>query len=172
MRERDQRELFESLRRTGAWQVTRSAVDEAWETAEREHETALALLQKRFAEETAGLTSPAVVLLGRPYNVLSPEMGKGIPGIISARGVKCFYQDMVPAEPRHLERVRPLLEDVHWLNGAAILTAAAVVAETPFLYPVFMTSFKCSPDSFVIEYVKRLFDAAGQAVPHPSARRS
>ncbi len=100
-----------------------------------------------------------MVLLGRPYNALSPEMSKGIPDIFAALGIKTFYQDMVPYGPSEVDRVAPLLRMVHWLHAARIMEVACVVADTPNLYPVFVTSFKCSPDSFALEYFRRILDA-------------
>jgi predicted nucleotide-binding protein (sugar kinase/HSP70/actin superfamily) len=49
-------------------------------------------LKKVFARETAGVEDPVVVLIGRPYVVLSPAMNKGIPDIFAALGVKAFCQ--------------------------------------------------------------------------------
>ena len=112
-----------------------------------------------------------MVLLGRPYNVLSPEMSKGIPDIFGSLGVKTFFQDMVPYAPQDVRRIAPLLEMVHWLHAARILEVACVVADTPNLYPVFVTSFKCTPDSFAIEYFKRILDAKGKPYLDPAARR-
>ena len=102
------------------------------------------------------------MLLGRPYNVLSPEMSKGIPGIFGTLGVKTFFQDMVPYGPADVRRIAPLLDMVHWVHAAKILEVACVVADTPNLYPVFITSFKCSPDSFALEYFKRILDDKGK----------
>ena len=70
--------------------------------------------------------------------------------------------DMVPYEQAQVSRIRGLLESAHWLNAATVLEAACVVADTPNLYPVYVTSFKCTPDSFVLEYFKRIFDEAGK----------
>ena len=160
-RARTKRELFQALLRAGVT-VSQDAVSTAFEHATACFEHAERLLQKRFREETAGSESPSVVLLGRPYNVLSPEMSKGIAEIFGALGLKTFSQDMVSCDPAAVERIAPLLEHVHWIHGAKILEVACVVADTPHLYPVFITSFKCSPDSFILEYFKRILDAKGK----------
>ncbi len=158
-RGRTKRELYHALRQKGMRYLPRWAVSLAFEQASAEHDKALRRLQDRFREEMASATSPSVVLLGRPYTVLSPEMGKGIPAIFASLGVKVFYQDMVPYEPADVESIAPLLDMVHWLNAAKILEVACVAARTPNLYPVFVTSFKCTPDSFALEYFKRILDA-------------
>ena len=158
-RERTKRELHESLTRAGLTDKGLDEVSAAFERASAAYDRVVKQLQKRFLEETSNCTSPSVVLLGRPYNVLSPEMNKGIPEMFGALGVKAFSQDMVPCEPRDVERIAPLLSMVHWLHTAKILEVACVAADTPGLYPVLVSSFKCTPDSFTIEYFKRILDA-------------
>jgi predicted CoA-substrate-specific enzyme activase len=158
-RERTRRELHECLQRAGLARLSLASVSAAFEEASAGYERGLALLQERFRQETAELAGPAVVLLGRPYAALSPEMSKGIPEMFGALGLKTFYQDMVPYAPRDVAQIEPLLRMVHWLHVARTLEVAWVVAATPNLYPVFVTSFKCSPDSFAIEYFKRILDA-------------
>ncbi|HVP17485.1 MAG TPA: acyl-CoA dehydratase activase, partial [Spirochaetia bacterium] len=158
-RERTKRELHDCLLRAGQTHLTRPAVSRAFEEASAGFDHGLLLLQQRFREEMAASDEPAVVLLGRPYNALSPEMSKGIPEMFGALGMKTFYQDMVPYGPQDVERIAPLLGMAHWLHAARIMEVACVVADTPNLYPVFITSFKCSPDSFAIEYFKRILDA-------------
>jgi len=158
-RDRTKRDLHQSLQKAGLTNLSVDAVGDAFERASAAYDNAVGLLQQRFREETGHGREPSVVLLGRPYNVLSPEMSKGIPEMFGALGVKVFYQDMVPCSPKDVERIAPLLAMVHWLHAARILEVACVVADTPRLYPVFLTSFKCSPDSFAIEYFKRILDA-------------
>ncbi len=46
--------------------------------------------------------------------------------------------------------------------ASKMLETANIVSETDRLYPVIITSFKCSPDSFVTEYIKRIFDKKGK----------
>lgn len=98
-----------------------------------------------------------VVLIGRPYTVLSESMNKNIPGIFSALGIETFFTDSLPShEPS--QSIQQLLDQLHWAYPATIVSAAEFCAGTEGLYPVFITSFKCSPDSFTIEYFKRIMD--------------
>jgi len=108
-----------------------------------------------------------VVLVGRPYTVLTPLMNKGIPGIFGSLGIRVYFQDMLPPhgspETGDIEaKIAPLLDAVHWKFASRILEAAQYTADTDGLYPVFITSFKCAPDSFIIEYFKRILDAKGK----------
>jgi len=61
-----------------------------------------------------------------------------------------------------LKDLDPLLDAVQWNYAARILETAAFCVLTEGLYPVLITAFKCSPDSFVIEYFKRILDKHGK----------
>jgi len=104
----------------------------------------------------------SVALLGRPYSLLQNTMNKGIPDILSNLNIKAFYQDMLPIDNNDLSEIDPLLKRLHWNYAAIILKAALYAAHTPGLYPVYVTSFKCGPDSFTIEYFKRIMDKYGK----------
>ncbi|MFC2089548.1 acyl-CoA dehydratase activase [Bacteroidota bacterium] len=100
-----------------------------------------------------------IVLLGRPYTVLSEHMNNKIPDIIASKGYNAFYMDMLPEykpeDPQHAELVRQM----SWKYASTILESADQVARTFYLYPILVTSFKCTPDSFVIEYFREIMDA-------------
>jgi predicted CoA-substrate-specific enzyme activase len=104
----------------------------------------------------------SVVLLGRPYVVLSRTMNKGIPDIFSSLGIKSFYQDMISSDDIDSEDVTILLKKVPWYFVTKILEAAKIIANTRNLYPVLVTAFKCAPDSFIIEYFKKIFNSCGK----------
>jgi predicted CoA-substrate-specific enzyme activase len=101
----------------------------------------------------------SVVLLGRPYIVLSGTLNKGIPDILNSMGIKSFYQDMIPSDEIDTEDISVLLKKVPWYFVTKILEAAKVIANTRNLYPVLITAFKCAPDSFIIEYFKKIFNS-------------
>jgi predicted nucleotide-binding protein (sugar kinase/HSP70/actin superfamily) len=52
-----------------------------------------------------------------------------------------------------------LLKVFPWYYAANILEAAKISAITKNLYPVLITAFKCAPDSFLIDYFKKIMDA-------------
>ncbi|BCS95211.1 2-hydroxyglutaryl-CoA dehydratase activator [Desulfoluna limicola] len=99
----------------------------------------------------------SVVLLGRPYTVLSPHANNRIPEIFAERGIKSFFQDMLPKGDN--AKIRPMLDELHWNYAAKILEAAETAVGTEGLYPVFVTSFKCAPDSFIIDAFKKVMEA-------------
>ncbi len=98
-----------------------------------------------------------VLLTGRPYTVLLDSMNKDIPDYFATLGVETIFTDSLP-EVQPTEDVDHLLDQFHWAYPSAILAAADFCSRTEGLYPVFVTSFKCSPDSFTLEYFKRIMD--------------
>ncbi len=120
------------------------------------------VFQEIYERERTDSGDVSVVFLGRPYTVLSPAANNGIPDIFKNLGVKTFFQDMVPVADDEGHPLWPLLSDLHWNYPAAILKTAHAVAETKGVYPVFVTSFKCTPDSFALRYFKQLMDGHGK----------
>lgn len=100
----------------------------------------------------------SVVLLGRPYVVLSKSMNKGIPDIFAGLGIKAFFQDMIFQDTMQHEKAGLQFREIPWYYAAQILETARAVATTRNLYPVLITAFKCAPDSFIIEYFKKLMN--------------
>ncbi|HQQ51198.1 MAG TPA: acyl-CoA dehydratase activase, partial [Spirochaetota bacterium] len=104
----------------------------------------------------------AVVLLGRPYNVIPDSMNKNIPSLFVNLGIPVLYQDMIQYNDDDSKAIDELLKAFHWHYAAKILQIAHGIAKSDGLYPVLLTSFKCAPDSFVMEYFKRILDDAGK----------
>jgi len=104
----------------------------------------------------------AVVLLGRPYNVIPDSMNKNIPSLFVNLGIPVLYQDMIQYNDDDSKAIDELLKAFHWHYAAKILQIAHGIAKSDGLYPVLLTSFKCAPDSFVMEYFKRILDDVGK----------
>ncbi|MCX6284152.1 MAG: acyl-CoA dehydratase activase [Bacteroidetes bacterium] len=100
----------------------------------------------------------SVILLGRPYVVLSKWMNKGIPDIFAGMGIKAFFQDMVDPDELQAEETEVLIQKIPWYYASKILETATTAATTRNIYPVLITAFKCAPDAFIIEYFKKLLN--------------
>ena len=180
LRNRSKRELHAALQQAAGLSPSFAGVSRAYDTAVEAYREARAQLHQVY-RRNRDRNLIEVVLAGRPYQVLAPEMNKGIPDIFAALGVRTYWQDMLPplsewggagqgsGGVQEAERIRqvlsdlePLLDAVHWNYAARILETAAFCVLTEGLYPVLITAFKCSPDSFVIEYFKRILDKHGK----------
>lgn len=145
--------ILKSILNTGYWEIYN-----AYEAALSFYSDGRGNLLNIYQREKPGKDKISVALLGRPYTIMQNSMNKGIPDIFSALHIKTFYQDMLPVNQEDLYEIEPLIARMHWNYAARILKAAIYVARTPGLYPVYVTSFKCSPDSFTLEYFKRVMD--------------
>jgi predicted CoA-substrate-specific enzyme activase len=153
-------ELFTMLKpilKVSYWEIYN-----AYETALSFYNESSNKLTNIYKREMWNKSNISVALLGRPYNVLQPAMNKGIPVIFGHLGIKTFSQDMLPYTNEDISEIGSLLERLHWNYAAKILKAAIFTARTEGLYPVYMTSFKCSPDSCTIEYFRRIMDRYGK----------
>ncbi len=149
--------LLKTILNTGYWEIYN-----AYEAALSYYTEGRGNLINIYQREKPTDDTISVALLGRPYAIMQNSMNKGIPDIFSALGVKPFYQDMLPVDREDLAEIAPLLKRIHWNHAARILKAALFIARTRGLYPVYVTSFKCSPDSFTLEYFKRIMDKYGK----------
>ncbi|MBF0232915.1 MAG: hypothetical protein HQK65_07740, partial [Desulfamplus sp.] len=100
-----------------------------------------------------------VLLVGRPYTILSESLNSKIPDIFSSLHVDTFFQDMLDFDSHDFSVIEPLLREIHWEHAAVILKATLIAARTENLFPVYVTSFKCSPDSFGVDYFKKIMEA-------------
>jgi predicted nucleotide-binding protein (sugar kinase/HSP70/actin superfamily) len=149
-------ELYKALNpflKLDYWSIV-SAYDEALEFYD-ENRSQIRSIYQREKDQGDDIN---VVILGRPYVVLDNKMNKGIPGIFTHLDTKAFYHDMLTISRDDTKEIEPLLKAFHWNYTAKILSAALIIAKTRGLYPVYMSSFKCSPDSFALEYFKRIMD--------------
>jgi predicted CoA-substrate-specific enzyme activase len=156
-------ELHSCLAEKGKFQVTHKDISDAWGLAQRFRTTRDQQLKEAY--RTGHGKTPGdieIVLLGRPYTVLMPDMNKGVPELINSQGVQTWYQDMLEETPDSLSEILPMIRELPWGYGKQILKAAETAARTGGLYPVFITSFKCGPDSFVLDAFKSLMDAYGK----------
>jgi len=113
-------------------------------------------LQQTYTEMQAKTDDIQVVFVGRPYTLLSPSLNSNIPGIFRDLHIDTFFQDMIGYNQEQVAAITPLLHELHWEHASKILEVTEVAAQTEGLYPVYVTSFKCSPDSFGIEYFKSI----------------
>jgi len=160
-KEHNARLLLQGLKRMGFDTVTLLKVIQAMNRADREAQQVQERLQKIFRRKR-NQEEVSVVLLGRPYVVLSDTLNKGIPDIFAGMGISAWYQDMLEIDPDRDEAFNRLLEKTPWHFASNILRAAELVGRTRNLYPVLITAFKCAPDSFIIDYFKQLMHLFGK----------
>lgn len=150
-------ELTEMIRKTGRKDLSALDIMNAYRTAEKHFLERKSAWRDHFLEHSDP-ENINVVLLGRPYTVLLDSMNNKIPEIINSKGYNAFYMNMLPEDIKSSEGELALTKAVIWEFASRILKYTAHVAKSVNLYPVLITSFKCTPDSFVIEYFKEIME--------------
>jgi predicted CoA-substrate-specific enzyme activase len=155
-------ELYRMLRSMGIKDIGFLQVTRAYYNAQKYVREQEKKWKQVYQDESADCRDIHIMLLGRPYTVLSPEMNSHIPEIIEKHGIKTFYMDMLSGRQGNSLLNEELVKALKWKFATRILEAAETLLETDSCYPILLTSFKCTPDSFVIEYFKEIFEAKGK----------
>jgi predicted CoA-substrate-specific enzyme activase len=100
---------------------------------------------------------PALVLVGRPYNLYDRSVNCDIPRKLRALyGVNVLPMEALPLEREDITEVNP---NMYWNSGRRILAAARIAHRNRNLHLVYISNFKCGPDSYIKSF---LDDAAGK----------
>jgi predicted CoA-substrate-specific enzyme activase len=134
------------------------AVDAA-DRAQREFQAALLAEGRTALHEVWRRGEPAIVLVGRPYNLYDRSMNCDIPRKLRALyGVNVIPLDFLPLD---VEDISSINANMFWSSGRLILAAAKFTERDPNLHLIYISNFKCGPDSFIKPF---LTDAAGKPV--------
>jgi len=156
-RESVERRLF---RQMSGWGIRsgehRAAVRKAFEAQE-------AFRSSLLEQGTAALKilreseAPAVVLVGRPYNLYDPGMNLNIPmKLAELYGANVIPMDFLPIDGIDIRSVN---DHMFWNYGRRILQAALFVRDHPGFQICCLSNFKCGPDSYIRHYME---EAAGK----------
>ena len=132
----------------------RGAVAAAVEAAyKKQEEFNAALLQRgNAALDTISKTNEiGIVLVGRVYNMYDRGMTLDIGNKLrDYYGVNVIPMDMLPVDE---EDITDINDNMYWNYGRKILAAARIVGRHPNLHIIFLTNFKCGPDSYIKHFV-------------------
>ncbi|HYX09055.1 MAG TPA: acyl-CoA dehydratase activase-related protein, partial [Bacteroidales bacterium] len=93
----------------------------------------------------------AVVILGRPYNTGDPELNLRLVEKLLNLDVIPIPLDFLPLEDEPVFRD---YRNMYWPNGRKILAAAQYIAKHDKLHAVYISNFRCGPDSFLSHFVR------------------
>ena len=91
-----------------------------------------------------------VILLGRSYNSTDPHLNLGLVEKLITKNVMPVPIDMLELVPFN---IYGNYRNMYWPNGQRIISAAQHVAKTDGLYAVYISNFRCGPDSFLWHYI-------------------
>ncbi|SPF34272.1 Putative CoA enzyme activase (fragment) [Candidatus Sulfopaludibacter sp. SbA4] len=148
--------LAETMRRIG---VTRRASDRAVDAAyraQREFQERLLEAGRRALAVLDETGEPGLVLAGRGYNIYDRGVNCDIPRKLRHR----YGANVIPLDflVTGREPIGDLHDNMFWISGRKILEAARMAAGRPNLHLVYITNFKCGPDSYIKHFAR---EAAG-----------
>jgi predicted CoA-substrate-specific enzyme activase len=91
-----------------------------------------------------------VVLLGRPYNSTDEYLNLGLVEKLINQNVMPIPLDMLDLSPYN---IFANYRNMYWPNGQKLIAAAQLVAKNDKLHAVYISNFRCGPDSFIWHYV-------------------
>jgi predicted nucleotide-binding protein (sugar kinase/HSP70/actin superfamily) len=150
------RQLAEYFRKLGVGRRRSDAALEAAYAAQAEFTASLQAAGRaacRTLEETG---EPAVLLVGRPYNLYDRNGNCDIPRKLrDLYGVNVLPLDFLPLDEVPPDELHP---NMYWNSGRRILAAGRFARNHPGTHVIYITNFKCGPDSFIKHYLR---EAAG-----------
>jgi predicted CoA-substrate-specific enzyme activase len=104
------------------------------------------------AMEALELTGePAIVIVGRPYNIYDRGVNCDIPRKLrTLYGVNVVPMDFLPLEQ---EDVSDINANMYWNSGRRMLSAAKFARKSPNLDYICISNFKCGPDSYIKSFL-------------------
>ena len=88
----------------------------------------------------------AMVILGRPYNAGDPVLNLGLVEKIINLEVLPIPLDFLPLSTENIFDDFP---NMYWPNGRKILSGARMISKNEKLHAVYISNFRCGPDSFI-----------------------
>jgi predicted nucleotide-binding protein (sugar kinase/HSP70/actin superfamily) len=122
------------------------AVDAAY-AAQRQFQDRLLEAGRRALAALDRTGEPGLVLVGRSYNIYDRGINCDIPRKLR----KQYGANVVPLDflVTGMEAVEDLHPNMYWASGRKILEAARLAAARPNLHVIFISNFKCGPDSYI-----------------------
>jgi len=99
---------------------------------------------------------PAILIVGRPYNIYDRSSNCDIPRKLrDLYGVNVVPLDFLPLDEHASDDLHP---NMFWNSGRRILEAGRFASTHPNFHILYVTNFKCGPDSFTKHFLR---DVAG-----------
>ncbi len=148
--------MFDAVRRLGvSRRASDRAVDEAY-AAQRTFQEKLLEAGRRALGVLDESSEPGLVLVGRGYNIYDRNINCDIPRKLRHRyGANVIPIDFLVTGKEHIGDLHP---NMYWNSGQKILAAARMIATRPNLHLIYISNFKCGPDSYIKHFTR---EAAG-----------
>ncbi len=136
---------------------SRRAVDHAY-AAQRAFNAAIVAAGQKALAALEAHGARGIILLGRSYNIYDRAINLDVAGKLRDHyGCNVLPLDFLPLDG---EDIRDLNDNMYWNSGRRVLAAARLAGRHPEVDLIYVTNFKCGPDSYIKHFV-------GEAVGRP-----
>jgi len=146
------RELFRCVEKLGiSRRVSNRAVEKAFE-AQNEFRNRLKETGRKCIVRIKVTGEKAIVLVGRPYNIYDRAINLSVATkLASIYGINVIPMDFLDLEGIDISGVH---KNMFWNYGKKILQSAVKLAKESQFDLIYITNFKCGPDSFIKQFVR------------------
>ena len=146
------KELAEFLKPHGVSRATvERAVSEGFAVQDRFRQSMQAA-GARALETLEAAGAPGIVLAGRPYNLYDAGVNLSVATKLREQyGVNVIPMDFLTLADID---VRGVNDNMFWELGRRILATAKLVGANPRLHIIYITNFKCGPDSYIKHFIR------------------
>ncbi len=144
--------LYKSLKK---FKVSKNEIHQAYQKADmiyRENQNKMLDTGHEALELIQNSNEPAVIILGRPYNLYDTGLNLNIPHKLR----NIYGVDVIPQDFLNLDPV--LINDVHdhmfWNYGRKILQGARYARDFKNMHLIYLSNFKCGPDSYIRHFIE------------------
>ncbi len=131
-------------------QACRCAVEEAY-AAQQAFNAQLVTAGEQALSALGSHGARGIILLGRSYNIYDRAINLDLPGKLRDHyGINVIPLDFLPLER---EDISDLNDNMYWNSGRRILAAARIAGGDQGLDLIYVTNFKCGPDSYIKHFV-------------------
>ena len=151
-----QKSLYKTFQRFGISQIrSNSAYKKAIHNQNKFREKLWSLGEK-IIEKIQSTGDRAIVIVGRPYNIYDSGVNIDIP-----RKIRDYYGiNLIPMDFINVNHVDILQinDNMFWNYGWKIIATAMYIKNMPNLDLLYLTNFKCGPDSYIKHYISNALE--------------
>ncbi len=156
-RETVKKGLAEAVRRLGVSRRESDRAADAAYGAQREFQNRLIEAGRRAFETLDQTGEPGLVLVGRSYNIYDRNVNCDIPRKLRHRyGANVIPLDFLVTGREYVGDLHP---NMYWSSGQKILAAARMIATRPNIHLIYISNFKCGPDSYIKHFTREAVGA-------------
>ncbi|MDI6767253.1 MAG: acyl-CoA dehydratase activase [Bacteroidota bacterium] len=131
--------------------IYNSALDDAYD-AQQEFNNQIKQKGIEALELLEKTNEPGIILLGRPYNIYDRGVNLNIPSRLrTVYGINVIPIDFLPLDGMDISDIT---WNMFWNYGKKMIAASKFIKDKPNLHLIYITNFKCGPDSYIKHYIQ------------------